>query len=155
MKKFVVILSVFVFTSFILCAQTQDSSEKVNGPEISFKKDVHDYGEIPVNSDGSSTFEFTNTGNEPLILSQPRSSCGCTVPTWPRQPILPGEKEKITVTYNTARPGLINKSVTILSNAKKNSSVILRIKGNVVAKPAETLLQKDVDASSAPVNKSM
>jgi hypothetical protein len=154
MKKFVVILSVFIFATFALCAQTQENVEKVNGPEISFTKDVHDYGEIAVNSDGSSTFEFTNTGNEPLILSQPRSSCGCTVPTWPRQPILPGEKEKITVTYNTSRPGMINKSVTILSNAKKNSSVILRIKGNVVAKPAEALLEKNVDAASAPVNKS-
>jgi hypothetical protein len=142
-------LFLFLIASF---AQNQEVAEKVNGPEITFKKDQHDYGQIYVNSDGSCTFEFTNTGNEPLILSQPRSSCGCTVPSWPRQPILPGESEKITVTYNTSKPGPINRTVTILSNASKNKSVVLRIKGSVVAKPAESLPEKEMGAG-APVNR--
>jgi len=151
--KRVSLIAVVVFLMNAVVAQNQEAAEKVNGPEITFKKDLHDYGQIYVNSDGSCTFEFTNTGNEPLILSQPRSSCGCTVPSWPRQPILPGESEKITVTYNTSKAGPINRSVTILSNAKKNNSIVLRIKGSVVAKPADALPEKDM-SSGAPVNRS-
>ncbi len=134
-------------------AQDSNESAAVNGPEITFDKTVHDYGEIFVSSDGSSVFAFTNTGNEPLILSRPRSSCGCTVPTWPRQPILPGESDSITVTYNTARAGRINKSVIIMSNAKNNNSVALRITGNVVQKPEPKLLEKNEGLVASPGNK--
>ncbi|MBU1010905.1 MAG: DUF1573 domain-containing protein [Bacteroidetes bacterium] len=153
MKKFALLIAVMILGTATLMAQNEQSAENANGPEITFKKDTHDYGDIYVGGDGTCEFVFTNTGNEPLILSQPRSSCGCTVPTWPRQPILPGESDKISVTYNTARPGQINKTVTILSNAKKNSSVVLRIKGNVLVKPAEAILEKNTDAGSVPANK--
>ncbi|RLD32399.1 MAG: hypothetical protein DRI88_03440 [Bacteroidetes bacterium] len=124
-----------------------------NGPKISFETTLHEYGDIELNSDGSFDFVFTNTGNEPLILSKPRSSCGCTIPSWPKEPILPGESNVIKVTYNTKKAGPFNKTVTIYSNAKGNSSVVLRIKGKVIAKPAEALPEKESSLGTAPVNK--
>ena len=82
--------------------------------------------------DGVCSFKFTNTGKEPLILQQPQSSCGCTVPTWPKEPVFPGESNEIKVTYNTKKAGPINKTVTVRSNAK-NNTVVLRITGKVEA----------------------
>ena len=121
--------------------EIQATEQSSNGPEISFTKVVHDYGTIEQNSDGTCEFDFTNTGNEPLVLSTVRSSCGCTVPQWPREPILPGRSEKIKVKYDTRRMGAINKSITVLSNAK-TSSVALRISGKVAPKTEETVQEK-------------
>ncbi len=153
MKAITTLLVLMLFTFMHVAAQDNNESAAVNGPEITFAKTAHDYGEIFVGSDGSSMFVFTNTGNEPLILSRPRSSCGCTVPTWPQQPILPGESDSITVTYNTSRAGRINKSVIIMSNAKKNNSVALRITGNVVQKPEAKLLEKNEGLIANPGKK--
>ena len=127
MKKIIALFIVFAFT--ISFAIAQDSNP--NAPEITFTKTVHDYGTIKKGGDGTCEFEFTNTGREPLILSRPRSSCGCTVPTWPQYPILPGKSDKIKITYDTKRLGTIHKQVTIISNAK-NPTVVLTIKGKVV-----------------------
>ncbi len=151
MRNIVLIFVILFGFSQLAMAQSEEK-KTANGPEITFEETVFDYGEIMLNGDGTHEFEFTNTGNEPLILSRPRSSCGCTVPTWPRQPILPGDKEKIKVTYNTNRAGAFNKTVTILSNAKNASSVVLRIKGTVVNAPAEALPSK-TETSGAPINK--
>jgi hypothetical protein len=90
---------------------------------------------------GECEFKFKNTGKEPLILSNVYSSCGCTVPSWPKEPIMPGKSEVIKVKYNTSRLGTINKKVTVISNAV-NNPIELFIKGNVSAKPAETLPEK-------------
>ncbi len=163
MKK-IILLATFVFA--ILFAVAQENEKKVqdvkevkkemkseNGPKISFETTLHEYGDIELNSDGSFDFVFTNTGNEPLILSKPRSSCGCTIPSWPKEPILPGESNVIKVTYNTKKAGPFNKTVTIYSNAKGNSSVVLRIKGKVITKPAEALPEKESSLGTAPVNK--
>jgi len=154
MKK-VTLLLIMVFAVSLLQAQKKGANkmpvQKKNGPEISFKTTMHDYGSIYVGSDGSTLFEFTNTGNEPLILSKPRSSCGCTVPTWPKEPILPGQSNKIKVTYNTHKPGPFNKSVTIYSNA--NKTIVLRIKGKVVNKPKDALPEKNNAAGASPVNR--
>ena len=130
-----------------------EMDEKMNGPVITFKTTLHDYGEIYKGSDGGYNFVFTNTGNEPLILSKPRSSCGCTVPSWPKEPILPGEENKIKVTYNTTKIGAFNKSVTIYSNAKNKKTIVLRIKGKVVAQPAEAMPEKETGLGAAPINK--
>lgn len=100
---------------------------------ISFEKTVHEYGTIEQGSDGGAEFVFTNSGKTPLVLSNVRASCGCTVPTWPKEPILPGAKSSIKVVYNTNLVGNFHKSITVNSNAK-NSEVVLSIKGNVVAK---------------------
>lgn len=149
MKKIILSLILMIASSMLLTAQ-QESTPATNGPEITFDKTTHDYETLLVNSDGAYEFEFTNTGNEPLILTQPRSSCGCTVPAWPRKPILPGEKEKIKVTYNTAIKGRFQKTVTIMSNASVNKSVVLTIKGEVVDKPSEALPEKTTGLSTTP-----
>jgi len=150
MKNLMFTIGLFLGISVAVSAQDVKAvTTSTNGPEISFTDLIHDYGNVKLNGDGTCEFEFTNTGNEPLILSRPRSSCGCTVPTWPNQPILPGEKEKIKVTYNTTRAGAFNKTVTVTSNAKVNNSVILRIKGTVIAATDETLPIKKNDLAPA------
>lgn len=135
MKKAVLLLATLVFAVMGLSAQTADqpnaAQNNPNAPEISFEKTVHDYGTVPYKGDGKCEFKFTNTGKEPLILTNVRSSCGCTVPKWPREPILPGQSEVIHVEYKTNRIGRINKTITVHSNAK-TESVVLRIKGQVV-----------------------
>lgn len=149
MKKLVFLIGVLVMMAGVAMAQEEKVSE--NGPEIEFEKLVHDYGEVQYNGNGECEFRFTNTGNEPLILQKPKSSCGCTVPTWPKEPILPGESDVIKVTYKTTKVGAINKSITVTSNAKTNATVVLRIKGNVLPQPTETLPEKDFGEGS-PVN---
>ncbi|MCF8235546.1 MAG: DUF1573 domain-containing protein [Bacteroidales bacterium] len=151
MKKLLILAVAIMFTAATAIGQ-DSKDENPNAPEISFDKTVHDYGTIYQGSDGTCEFEFTNTGKEPLILSKPRSSCGCTVPTWPKKPITAGQSEKIKVTYNTNRTGRFHKTVTVMSNAKTNR-VVLTIKGNVVSKPKEELPEKNLDENSSPVNK--
>ncbi|NND77098.1 MAG: DUF1573 domain-containing protein, partial [Flavobacteriales bacterium] len=87
-----------------------------DGAVMTVDKDVHDYGEIDKGSDPFCEFLITNTGNEPLIISNAKGSCGCTVPTWEKEPIMPGESSVMKVKYDTKRVGPINKSVTITSN---------------------------------------
>ncbi|WP_010254488.1 DUF1573 domain-containing protein [Myroides injenensis] len=129
MKKLLALL-VFVLTSAISFAQ--------NGPKIQFSAENNtiDYGTVVKGEDdGLRTFEFTNTGDEPLIITDVRSSCGCTVPSKPTEPILPGQKGKIDVRYNMA-PGRISRTITVETNAVNytNGVVPLRIKGEVVSK---------------------
>lgn len=118
------------------------------GAKIEFAKEVHDYGIIKNGADGECVFEFTNTGNEPLILANVKGSCQCTVPEWPKEPIAPGAKAEIKVKYNTKNPGPINKSVTITSNAINEPTKVIRIKGNVMAPENGTL----VNETGAPTN---
>ncbi|MFC1732783.1 DUF1573 domain-containing protein [candidate division KSB1 bacterium] len=148
MKKVMLIVSVIVFSYFSASAQQSDQ-DTYNGPEINFEKVIHDYGTLTQGGNGGCEFKFTNTGNEPLILSNVISSCGCTVPKWPRQPILPGKSEVIKVTYDTKRLGTISKSITVLSNAKTNR-VILSIKGKINKKPVGTPPEKK---DISPLNK--
>ena len=149
MKKIVLLIGILVMA--VSLAHAQEEKVTSNGPEIEFEKLEHDYGEVPYNGNGECEFRFTNTGNEPLILQKPRSSCGCTVPTWPKEPILPGDSEVIKVTYKTTKVGNSNKSITVTSNAKVNSTVVLRIKGTVLPQPTETLPEKEFGEGS-PVN---
>lgn len=146
------IMIVAVFMLSLVALNAQESSETVeqkNGPEIKFKTTTHEYGDIHLDGDGTYRFEFTNNGNEPLILSKPRSSCGCTVPSWPKEPILPGETNEIKVTYNTHKIGSFNKTVTVYSNSK---TTVLRIKGKVINKPTEALPEKQTSLGAAPLN---
>jgi len=114
---------------FTFSLKAQQSSPAVND-SIVFDKTVHDYGTIEKASDGTSIFTFTNKGQKPLVLSNVRASCGCTVPEWPKQPVAPGESGEIKVKYNTNIAGNFNKTITVSSNAV-NSTVTLRVRGNV------------------------
>lgn len=109
--------------------------EPADGPKIAVDKEEHDYGTIEFGGDGTCTFTVTNKGNAPLIISSCVGSCGCTVPTWSRDPIAPGASTKITVKYDTQRAGPISKTVTITSNAVNTPKKTVRIKGKVNAKP--------------------
>ncbi|OFX76961.1 MAG: hypothetical protein A2X12_07975 [Bacteroidetes bacterium GWE2_29_8] len=131
-----------MFLFSIIGAQAQDqpstAAENPNAPVVQFEKMVHDYGTIKKNSDGTCEFVFKNTGKEPLILSNVKTSCGCTTPYWPHEPIMPGKTEKIKIQYATGRVGPINKTITVFSNAK-NDAIVLSIKGLVedVAEPEQ------------------
>ena len=111
----------------------EDTLPKV--PQIKFTSLVHDYGNIYKNGDGVCYFDFTNTGKADLQLSNVSSSCGCTVPEWPKEPIPPGGTAKIKVSYATSRVGVINKNIYVDSNAGER--ITLTIKGNVSEPPTE------------------
>ena len=100
----------------------------VNAQEFKFESEVIDYGKVPLGSEGIRVFEFTNVGDAPLIIKDVGSTCGCTVPTKPEKPVMPGEKGQIEVSYDTKRPGGFTKTITIMSNAKSERKV-LKIKG--------------------------
>ena len=123
MKKLLMLL--FVGLAFI----SVSAQEKV--AKIEFKSDVIDYGEVARGSDGVRVFEFTNTGNAPLIISKVTSSCGCTIPKKPEEPVMPGETGQIEVKYDTQRVGHIRKTIMVTSNAD-TPKVPLKIKGQVL-----------------------
>lgn len=118
-----------------------------NGPKIEFKTETIDYGTVKKSEDnGIRVFEFTNTGDAPLIIADVKSSCGCTVPQKPKEPIMPGKTGEIQVKYNM-NPGAINKTVTVESNAvnKEGGKILLRIKGTVVKEEGTSEVQKRPD----------
>lgn len=139
---------IFVLISVVLSLSAVAQNK---GAVIKFDKIVHDYGTVYQNGDGQSEFLFSNTGDEPLVLSSVRSSCGCTIPKWPKEPILPGQTGVIVVTYDTKRLGTINKQITVISNATENQ-VILSIKGNVIQKPDEVFPVKPANDGLTPAN---
>ncbi len=148
MKKFISsALTALTLIALSFNASAQNASVE-KGAKIEFSKEVHDYGEVEFGGDGSCTFEFKNTGNVPLVLSSVKGSCSCTVPSWPKEPIAPGETGVLKVKYNTSRAGAINKSVTINSNAVNAPIKVVRIKGNVLPKPTSGA---PVNTSGAPV----
>lgn len=130
MKKLVFSL-VVLFTSVAAFAQEKQS-------EIKFDVTEHNFGNFAEGTQATYEFKFTNNGNAPLVLSGVNASCGCTTPSWTKDPIMPGKTGTITAVYNSSgRPGSFTKSITVNSNAK-NGTVILTIKGNAEQKPAET-----------------
>ena len=109
--------------------------------KIEFKTDVIDYGTVEKGSNGVRVFEFTNTGDAPLIISSVKSTCGCTVPKKPKEPIMPGEKGEIEVKYDTNRVNPIRKTITVTSNAD-TPTVALKIKGLVIDPNKTSVLEK-------------
>lgn len=154
MKKALLTLG---FAAFALVASfAQEAGAAAEKPaslaEITFDKEVHDYGTIKQGANGVCEFKFKNTGKEPLIISNARGSCGCTVPEWPKEPIKPGESGTIKVSYDTKRVGPINKSVTISSNARTNPEKVLRITGNVEAVQEEAFPGKTTEGAAPRAN---
>lgn len=103
-----------------------------DAPKIEFESETIDYGEVKKGSDGVRVFKFKNTGNAPLVIEDVTSSCGCTIPKKPEDPIAPGENGEIEVKYDTKRVGHIRKTVTVYSNSKDEPTKALKIKGKVV-----------------------
>ena len=123
MKKGLLLL----FFGLITFAGIQAQSKSA---EIEFETEIVDYGTIEKGSDGVRAFKFKNTGEAPLIISNVKSSCGCTIPKKPEGPIAPGETSEILVKYDTNRVGIIRKTITVTSNAT-TATKVLKIKGTI------------------------
>ncbi len=128
MKKLLSILAFVAIFAAMTNAQT--------GAVMTLDNTEIDYGTITQGAEPLRLFTFKNTGTEPLIISNAQGSCGCTVPVWPKEPILPGETSKIEVRYDTNRVGPFQKTVTLTTN-EATPSKTLTIKGTVNAKPVE------------------
>lgn len=127
MKKISITLLLTMVMSGVIFAQ--------NKAKVEFNKTVHDYGSIKEELDVAvSEFEFTNTGKSPVVIQRITASCGCTSPTYTREPVLPGKKGQIKVAYSTSfRPGNFRKSVRVYTNVP-DTVYTLTIQGNVIPK---------------------
>jgi len=140
MKKIILLAGLIVFGISTSKAQetakkikaTAAKTVKVNGAGLVFENETIDYGTIAHNADGKREFVFTNNGNKPLIITNAVGSCGCTVPSTPKEPIAPGAKGVIGVKYATDRVGAFTKTVTVSSNAVGQPTKTLTIKGTVL-----------------------
>lgn len=136
MKK-LALIAILAFVGF-------NSAIAQKAAKMEFKSETLDYGEIKKGSDGVRVFEFTNTGDIDLVITNVTSSCGCTIPKKPDGPIKPGESGKIEVKYDTRRVGPIRKTVTVYSNAEESTKA-LKIKGRVIDAEATTTDDGDTD----------
>ena len=133
MKQLLCILSIAFLASFQLTAQeTVTPAAPASKAVMTLESDVVDYGTIDQGSEPLRVAKFKNTGTEPLIISGAKGSCGCTVPNWPKEPIMPGETSQIEIRYDTKRVGAINKTVTVTSNDASGNKVI-RVIGTINA----------------------
>ena len=130
MKKLIILCGVVFLFAAVTAFQTD------NKAEFKFEKETYDFGKIPQGKPVSVDFKFTNTGTEPLIITNVESVCGCTVPKYTKTPVLKGQIGTITVTYNAAAIAPYRKGLTIRSNALTPVKVIY-IKGEVIAVSAE------------------
>ena len=137
------LLSTLVLSLFLVvgafaqeAAPAEAAGTSSDGPMMTFDADEIDYGVIEQGSDPYRIFNFTNSGNAPLVIKHAKGSCGCTVPTYPKEPIGPGESGEIKVRYDTNRIGKFTKRVTLTTNVG-DSQKVLTIKGEVLKKPEE------------------
>lgn len=136
MKKLVFVmlsiaLSSAAFAQDQKATATTEKADK-NAGIFKFKEETHDFGEVKEGPAAECDFVFKNTGKSPIVISNAHGTCGCTIPSWPKEPIMPGKSGTIHVSYNTSgRVGPIVKDVVITSNAQQ-SPMMLHIKGTVV-----------------------
>ncbi|SHJ25489.1 DUF1573 domain-containing protein [Pseudozobellia thermophila] len=149
MKKALLTLSVFSILAFVSCKENASSKVKSDNvaeaaqrdeagkqvPVMTFEKEEHDFGTIEQGTPQETIFKFTNTGNAPLIITSATSSCGCTVPDPPKDPIAPGEEGELLVKFNGSGQNQVTKTITVNANTEKGSE-ILRIKAFVNPKGA-------------------
>lgn len=157
MKK--VFIALNIVSLFVVAGVFRSLAQKASGPVFSAEKMEVNFGEVEYKGDGTREFVFKNTGNEPLLITNAKGSCGCTVPEWPKEPIRPGQTGVIKIKYDTSRSGPISKTVTITTNevegkdangnpTYKNHTVA--VKGNVKQAPANDGLPTKSN-SGAPV----
>lgn len=151
------ILIVFILSmSFAVSVDAQfkdvekiETVKKEGGPIMTMDALEVDYGTIEQNSEPLRTLDFTNTGDEPLVIKNARGSCGCTVPTWSKEPILPGETSQLEIRYATNRLGPFSKKVTLTTN-EGGEPVVIKVHGKVL-KPEE---EESVPAAAPSLIKS-
>ncbi|GAA4244189.1 MULTISPECIES: DUF1573 domain-containing protein [Winogradskyella] len=133
MKRTLNISILLIFAlSFFNAAPTEFDKYDVKVAILKFKTEVINYGTITQNAEGKRIFTFTNTGDAPLLITKVKTSCGCTVPSYSKAPIQPGDQGELEIKYDTKRLGAFTKTVTVISNAEGGNK-ILKIKGNIVA----------------------
>ncbi|MGB3144955.1 MAG: DUF1573 domain-containing protein [Maribacter sp.] len=152
MKKVVLIVGLISMVAFTSCKENASNKIKSDNvaeaavrdeaskavPVMSFEKAEHDFGTIEQGTPQETAFKFTNTGNAPLIITDAKSSCGCTVPNPPKDPIAPGETGELMVKFNGSGQNQVTKTITVTANTEKGSE-ILRIKAFVNPKGAAPL----------------
>ena len=128
MKKLILMCAVVL--GFALNASAQDNQKA----EFKFNEEKHDFGKIPQGTPVTTIFEFTNIGQEPLILADVKPTCGCTIADYTKTPVKSGDKGLIKITYNAAAAYPFNKTIVVTSNAKTPQKFLV-IVGEVIAKP--------------------
>ena len=134
MKRLSMIILMLAFGLQYVVAQDQPETKVVD--PIQWTETIHDFGQIILKKPAKATFTFTNSSEAPVVITNVRSSCGCTVANYTKEPVRPGENGEVSATYNAARVGRFTKTVTVTVDAVK-TPIILKIKGEVVEKPAE------------------
>lgn len=144
MKKLFLLSFIFAAFSMVAVAQSaepttpaaiEEAAPSTGGPVMTLESNTVDFGTMKQHGEPLRTVTFTNTGTEPLVIKNARGSCGCTVPTWTKEPILPGASSDIEIRYATNRLGKINKTVKITTNEGGDPHVI-KVIGNIL-KPEE------------------
>jgi len=152
MKRAILGLSLLSMMAFMSCKENASSKVKTDNvavaaerdesakqvPVMEFEKSEHDFGTIEQGTPQETIFTFTNTGNAPLVITNATSSCGCTVPNPPKEPIAPGEKGELMVKFNGSGQNQVTKTITVVANTEKGSE-LLRIKAFVNPKGAAPL----------------
>lgn len=133
--KHIVSLLLLVGIGFLGFAQ-ETEEEPLVGPEILFVETSYDFGDITQGDKVEHIFAFENVGTAPLILSDVRTTCGCTAPEWPREPIAPGAAAAIKVVFNSVgKMGIQNKVITVMSNAVNNPARVKIVTNVLREKP--------------------
>ncbi|VAW13479.1 FIG00648832: hypothetical protein [hydrothermal vent metagenome] len=145
MNKSIVIIGLIGLLAFVSCKENASSKIKTDNvavaaerdetakqvPIMNFEKSEHDFGTIDQNTPQETVFKFTNTGTGPLIITDATSSCGCTIPEYPKNtPVAPGDSGELLVKYNGSGQNQVTKTITVKANTEKGSE-ILRIKAFV------------------------
>lgn len=145
--KYILLFAMCLFTLQISAQEiiptkgTQNTDNEIQGaeggPVMSFESMVVDYGTIQQNAEPLRKLKFTNTGDAPLVIQNARGSCGCTVPTWPKKPIMPGESSELEIRYATNRIGKFSKTVTLTTNEVGSEPHVVKVQGTVLKADAE------------------
>lgn len=130
-----------ISTNDVMNTQSADGNSKGSLPEMKFEEETHDFGRITQGEKVAFAFKFKNTGGANLIISSANGSCGCTVPEYPKKPILPGEEATVNVVFSSeGKSGMVEKSVTLVTNCEPSTRIIY-IKANIIvptsANPSE------------------
>jgi hypothetical protein len=130
-----------ISTNDVTNSASADGTDDSDLPKIKFEEEIHDFGRITQGEKVSFAFKFTNVGKTNLIISSAAGSCGCTVPEWPKEPVLPGKEGKINVIFSSeGKSGMQEKTITIVTNCEPSTQEI-RIKTNIIV-PTETVKEE-------------
>ena len=132
-KRLLIIVLSFGLGHTTSAQKINETKDDATSQKIVFKNTVHDFGKIIQGTPAGCEFKFYNKGKSPIVLSEVTASCGCTVPSWSKTPVMPGDSGIIQVIYSTDATGIIDKVISVYSNATK-IPVSLKLKGRVTIK---------------------